>query len=265
MPKRARGLGDQPYIPDNRLIQRYAFICCWEPAKLNTVLFQFGQLSEEGQEQLIRYVVLAHGRYQMLAKTKRRTAPSEQRKQLKAIEITAKKLLYQLGINTEEVAPSPLWELSDRPPLERLRTLGKQSPTGSGVTNRLALASVSMAARDVASVNAELGKANNRVAKAVIALLCIHERAKTAVHAATGMIAPGRGGSRRRPEARGQLIKDAITIYAQMRMRHPDSGHEPGFGGPMLRFINAIAALHGVRLGEAEIRDVWRLRKSKQK
>jgi hypothetical protein len=223
-------------------------------------------LPQAGQKQLIRYLVLALGRYQMLAKIVRRVTPSQQRKQLKAVETTTRNLLLLLGINVKNVAPRAFWEQSsDRPSSERLRTLGRQSLDGLGVTNLLVSAGMRAPDRDEAAINNELGEVADRVADAVIALLCIHERAKTAVQAVAERIAPGRGGSRHRPKAKGQLIRDGIAIYAHMRIQYPDSGRKPGFGGPMLRFIHAVAALYGATVRDEEIRDVWRVWKSIQK
>jgi len=265
-PKRARGISDQPYIPDKRLIQGYALRYSWEPAKLTAVLSQFGRLPEAGQEQLIRCLVLAFGRYQMLAKTVRHVTPSEQRNQLTAVEKTARKLLLQLGVNPKDVASHPFWDkLSDHRSSERLQFLGKQSLDGLGVTSRLASAGINIADRDEAEVNAELSAAYDRVADAVIGLLDLHERAKTAAQAATKRMTAGRGGSRHRPTAKGQLIRYALVIYAHMRGQHLNSGNKPGFGRPMLEFIQAVATLYGARVCDADIREVWRRWKSNQK
>ncbi len=127
-PKRKRGKGDLAYIPDKRLILEYASKYGWKPTKLTAVLVCFGLLSREGQVQLIRCLVLAFGRYQFSAKTIERVTPGEQRKQLKAIEKTAKRLLQQLG--------------------------------ETGVEICLATAGVVTAGKDQVAINAELRKAN---------------------------------------------------------------------------------------------------------
>jgi hypothetical protein len=272
--RRTRGTADQQYVPDEGLINRYALTYGWEPSKLTTVLFQFGRLPKTGQEQLIRCLVLARGRYQWLVETERPPKLSNQRKltlsnlrnQLRAVEKFTEKLLLQFGVYPKDVAPRTLWgRSSDRPASERLRSLGKQKPEGVSVTNWLAFAGLNTADRDEATVNAELKEASNNVAGAVIALLDLHDRAKTAMQTATKGIAPVRGGSRHRPRAKGQLIRDSIKIYAHMRGAHPDSGHKLGYGGPMLRFIHSVATLFGAAVRKTDIHEVWRLWKSNLK
>jgi hypothetical protein len=103
------------------------------------------------------------------------------------------------------------------------------------------------------------------VADAVLALFNFHKRAELAVQTATKRIAALRGGPRNYPSAKGQLIRDAITIYAHMRRQHPDSGNKPGYGDPMLRFVHATAELYGARVRDADIREIWRAWKSNQK
>jgi hypothetical protein len=268
-PKHVRGNGNQTYIPDDRLIQRYSSSYGWEPTKLTAVLSRFGRLPEAGQEQLICCLVLALGWYQMRAKrakSAQRVTPSNLRNQLAGVEATARKLLLQLGVNSNDVAVRAFWDsLSDRPPSERLRLLGKQSVDGSYVTSQLAFAGINTGNKDIAAVNVELREASDCVADAVISLLDLHERAKTAAQIATKRIAPGRGGSRHHPNAKGQLIRHAITIYAHMRSQHPDSGNKAGYGGPMLRFIHVVAGLYRARVLDSDIRDVWRVWKSNRK
>jgi hypothetical protein len=231
--KRADALSGKAYSPDQSLIQRYATTYAWKKENLFAVLSEFGPLLKAGQEQLIKCLVLAFNRYQLIAKTKERITPSKQRNRLKAVEAITKRLLQQL--DDRFVA---MW---------------------------LATAGVVTADRDKVAVNAELRKANDRVTNAVCAIKDLRDRATTAAHAASKRITPGRGGSRRRPKAKGQLIKDAILIYSHMRMQHPDSGRRPAFGGPMQRFVHAVAKLFGDCVQDTHIRDMWRMWKSKQK
>jgi hypothetical protein len=231
--KHVDAVSGKAYSPDQSLIQRYATTYAWKKENLLAVLSEFGPLSEAGQEQLIRCLVLAFGPYQLVAKAEKRITPREQQNQLKAIEKTAERLLQQLDDRFVK-----MW---------------------------LATAGVVTADRDEVAVNAELRKANDRMTDAVCAIKDLRDRAKTAAQAASKRVIPGRGGSRRRSKAKGRLIKDAILIYSHMRMQHPDSGRRPGFGGPMQRFVHAVAKLFGDRVQDAHIRDVWRMRKSKQK
>ena len=232
---------------------------------LTAALLHFGELPNAAQEQLIGCLVLSFGHYQRLARSERVTL-SEQRKRLQGVEKSAKKLLLQFGIKPSCVAPRQLWENSShRPSSERLRSLGQQNPDGRGVMMSLVTANISTSGKDTSAVNAELSAAADRVADAVIALLDLYEHANAAAQQATRRIAPGRGGARHRPHAKGRLISDAIRIYDHMRKRHPVSGNKAALGGPMVKFVQAVAALYGAQVSEVDIGAVWRTRKSNDK
>jgi hypothetical protein len=266
MQRRVGVRGAQPYVPNARLVERYASQFSWKAENLRTALFEFGPLSEAGQEQLIRCLYLAFSPYQLAAKTTKRVTPSEQRKRLSAIETTAQKLLRQLGINTEAAATRFMSErLSDRPPMERLHSLEKQTPEVLMVTAWLSQAGIDTSNRDVDSVNSELRKASDEVANSIIALLSLHGRAKTAAQGVMTRVAPGLGGPRRRPNETGQLIRDLIGVYAYMRTQHPNSGNKPGLGGPMRKFVQAVAALFDAPIFDGQIDEAWRHRESKPK
>jgi hypothetical protein len=206
------------------------------------------------------------GHYQVLAKTIGRITPSEERNRLKAIKICTQKLLLEFGVNPNNATGRIVQgRLSDRPSWEQLRLLNKENARGLNVALQLAFAGIETTDKDMTIVNAELRKASTQVADAVIGLLKLHQRAKAAMQVMTKRIAPGRGGSRHRPTAKGRLLRDAITIYAHMREQYPDSGNKFGYGGPMLRFVHAAAALYGTHVRDAEIRDACRARKSKRK
>jgi hypothetical protein len=264
--KRTRRNGNQTYVPDDRLIQRYSSAYCWEPAKLAAVLSQFGRLPEAGQEHLIRCLVQALGQYKILGKNVRRITPSEIRRRLDRVELHARNLLLELGINPNDRLVRAFQDtLSERSSWERLRSLVKQSSNGPVVLMQLRAVGIDTAENDIAASNAAFERASNSVADAVLALLNFHKRAEIAVQTATKWIVPLRGGPRNYPSAKGQLIRDAITIYGHMRSQHPDSGNQPGYGDPMLRFVHAIAELYGARVRDDDIHDIWRARKSNQK
>jgi hypothetical protein len=188
--RKRRGAGSaKAFSPDWSLIQRYATTYGWKTDNLAAVLSDFGPLPEVEQEQLIKCLVLAFGGYQFRSKTTERISPSEQRNQLEVIEQTARKLLQELGS-----AHVNMW---------------------------LVTAGIVTAGRDETTVNAELRKASDSLADAVRALTDLRARAKIAALAASKRTAPGRGGSRHRPGAKGQLIKDAIAIYSHMRRQYP--------------------------------------------
>jgi hypothetical protein len=65
--KRAGAASGKAYSPDQFVIQRYA-TNAWKKENLFAVLFEFGPLPETAQEQLIKCLVLAFGRYQFVAK-----------------------------------------------------------------------------------------------------------------------------------------------------------------------------------------------------
>jgi hypothetical protein len=252
------------YVPSDPLICRYAFRYGWEPAKLTAVLARFGRLSEVEQEQLIHCLVQAFGPYQMRAKSVGRVTPSKLRNQVASLQTTARKLLHQLGLNPKAVTGDALRGLlSAGPSSERARLLRLQNKGGMHLMDQLAFAGINTTDKGMASVNTELQKASHRVMGIVFALLELHERAKIAAEEASKRVALGRGGSRHRLTAKGQLTRDAITIYAHMRKQYPGSGNKPGYGGPMLRFVHGVAELYGVRIRDADVYDAWR--KSKRK
>jgi hypothetical protein len=258
----SRSRANPSYIPSQHLVHRYALKYNWEPVTLAAVLTEFGPLPEEGQKQLIDCLVLAYGRYQMLARSIGRIPPSRIRNQLVAIETTTQKLLLQLGVNPNKVQGCKSSDASEQ--LQRLR---EQDEGRLYLVDQLSFASIETTDKDQAAVNAELPEAIRRVTDDVFGLLDLHERAKKAVQTATKRTAPGKGGPQHRPHAEGQLIRDAITIYEHMRSQYPNSGNKPGYGGPMLRFIHAVAALFGAHVRDANIRDAWdtHTRKSKRK
>jgi hypothetical protein len=260
-----RGRNSSPaYIPSDHLIQRYSLNYSLDPTKLANALSEFGRLPETGQVQLIRCLVLALGKYQMLAKNDGRVIPSKLRSQLATVETTARKLLLLLGVK--------YITLLDRVHSERLRLLRAQNEGGLYVKdklvhliNQLTFAYVETQDKDEATVNAELKEANDRVTDAIVGLFDLHKRAKTARHIVAKHITSGRGGSRHRPKPKGQLIRNAIAVYRHMRTQHPDSGNKPGYGPPLLRFVHAVANLYDARVRNADIHDAWRARNSKQK
>jgi hypothetical protein len=220
------------------LVQRYACSYSWEKEKLATVLTQFGPLPDSGQEQLIQCLYLAFGRYQLAAKTKKHATASGRHKQLDEIEKTARKLL----------------RLIEHTPDENPFTVGWLEQAG-----------IDLRGKDAGTVNAELAEAHVEVANSIIAVRKLHKRAKTAAGAAAIQIDHKRGGTRHPPSAKGRLVRHAIEIYQHIRGQHPESGNEPGLGGPMQRFVHAVGALFGAEITDSAIEQVWRSRASNTK
>jgi hypothetical protein len=197
------------------------------------VLTKIGRLPEPRQDQLCKCLVRAFSHYQLASKTVERTTPSAQQKQLRQIEVTAKHLLRQL-----ESSFVKLW----------LTTAGIQRPT-----------------KKEYAVNMKLEIASDRFDATVMVLKDLCECVATAIQEANKRVLPGRGGDRARPTPKGRLISDAIAIYSHIRDQYPQSGSRPGYGGPMVQFIQAVGRLYGVSVRDSAIREVWRTRKSKQK
>jgi hypothetical protein len=54
----------------------------------------------------------------------------------------------------------------------------------------------------------------------------------------------GRGGrTREGPGPQEVLLRGLFDIYSNIRARYPKSGHEIGFGGPLLRFVQVVWAV----------------------
>jgi hypothetical protein len=187
----------------------------------------------KGQEQLIKCLVEAFSRFQTATKTTERITPSQQRNTLKAIEKNTNFVLQQLKERSVR-----MW---------------------------LTVAGISKEGKDAATINAESRIASDRVSDAIRALEDLHGRARTAILTVNKHVAPGHGGSRHHPTAKGQLIMDAIATYSHIRGQHPASGARPGFGGPLVSFVSAVGKLFAVSVKKTEIREVWHVWKSKQK
>ena len=227
-------ISGETYLPNQALIHRSSTAYSWKEENLHAVLSEFGPLPEAGQEQLCRCLVLALGRYQLASNnTIEHVTAGQQRSQLKEVEKTTKRLLRQI-----ENPFLKMW---------------------------LAAAGIRTSGRDENAINNELRIANDRVTEIVRVLNDLRDRAEKACQIATARMTSGRGGPRRGPTAKGQLIKHAIMIYSYMRVQYPESGKYPGFGGPLLRFVQAVGKLYGVHVRDSEIREAWRTWKSKQK
>jgi hypothetical protein len=74
-------------------------------------------------------------------------------------------------------------------------------------------------------------------------LLKLAEVAEQAAKTERARRQTGRGGSRRKgPGSNEVFLRSLFCIYADARLRHPESGHAIGFGGPLRRFIHAVYA-----------------------
>jgi hypothetical protein len=232
---RAGNTSGETYRPNHALIKRYSDTYNWIQEKLEAVLSKFGPLPETGQEQLIRLLIRAFVDYQFVAKTIERVTPSQQRNQLKQVEHATQRLLRHLKSDFVRMS---------------LASAGIQTAGRTG---------------EWEAINSDLRMGVDRVIDIVRALEDLFDRTRKAEQIETARIKSGHGGARRRPSGRGQLIAAATEIYSDMRSQYPESGRQPGLGGPLVKFVQAVGHLCGVSFRDSEIKDVCRGRKSKQK
>jgi hypothetical protein len=235
---KVRVTAPKAYVPSEKLVQLYASRYSWKREELAAVLARFGPLPEFGQEQLIKYLVLAFGAYQLAALTKKRATAGERHKHLEKIEKTAQTLLRLVEHDPQKNPFAATW---------------------------LEAAGVSAQGRDARTVNAELLEAHQEVENSIVTLRKLHKRAKAAADAAATQVDHKRGGTRRHPSAKGQLIRHAIETYHHMRGQYPESGNESGFGGPMKRFVRAVGELFDAKVTDGAVEEVWRCRESNTK
>ena len=244
------------FEPNQKLIQAEAARFDLPTEKLTAVLAVFGPLPEDGQRQLLHRLYSAFVPYWFGRKTERVITSGATRDRLRTIEASARKLLNYLGVNYKIVAPPWCWENAlDRTPWEKLSILGKPDAKGSAILMRLASADNDYRNVDVDRVNAELAVASKRTAEVVTSLLWLRSQAQLAAQRVQPQ--KGRGGVRNRPTPQGALLRDCIFIYAHMRDQYPQSGRKPGYGGPMLRFVRAVAALADESVTDNAIKEVW--------
>jgi hypothetical protein len=271
--KQARAISGETHWPNQALIQRYSTAYGWNAQNLQEVLNGFGPLPEAGQEKLIRGLVRATATYQRAAKTTEHVTRSQVRNQLTKVANTAKRLIGQLKdpftacwLASANISDVRYWLASGTIPA----TVWDEN-VGRYVDTELSMALEREGQRQSALtlltpvMNRELKLGNDCVTSTVSALKEIRDRAEKAVQLASTHMRSGRGGTRHRPSAESQLIKDAITIYSQMGVEYQKSGGSPGFGGPLVRFVQTVGKLCGVSVRESKIKDVWRSRKSKHK
>jgi hypothetical protein len=231
--------------------------------KLCFALSEFGPLPAVGRENLIGCLVEAFNRHQFRARTVERISIGRQRDLLKRVEKSTKALLLKLGVKTAEIAPRTLWDAAlGRPSDYQLRALGKQNLDGQAIMLWLSQIGIDKKTDDV---NAKLGENVETLARSIIGLLELHRRARLAAEEAARRTTSKRGGARHGPQLEGLLIRHTIAIYADLRSQYPGSGPEPGFGGPLLRFVRAVGSMCNVELRDSAVRDGLRYWKSKAK
>lgn len=248
---------------DQKLIETEATRFNLPPENLAGVLSVFGPLPEDGQRNLLDHLYIALGRYGLMTKAVRVITPSALRHRLRMIESTARKLLRFLGVDCNKAALSWFLNSPHVAPQQRLGMLGELHLKGRAAWTQLTIASINYNGEDEERASAESAAASRRTAEAVLSLLWLCSQSSLAAQSVR--VRNGSGGSRNRSTPQNALIRDVINIYAVMRMQYPDSGNKPGYGGHMLRFIRAVAALAGTSVTDSQIKEVWRVRVSIQK
>lgn len=265
-----------PHETDQQLVARLAAKFRWDKGKLAATLTLFGPLPLAGQEDLANDLAEAFGRFQSRSESVQTVSDSVTRKQLLAVKKGAKTLLGLLGLDVTKPIPSDFLGVHPSASAASLVSIldrfagGTQSLVGNAVRMRLSIPEAAFAKTDeanrkdrhseseLASIRAELKENSDRCDKALIGVWWIHERAEAL---ARSTCRAGRknthGGARRSPDQMGQLVRDALVIYAAGRKRNPDSGNRPGFGGPMLRFVKSVAELFDSNVTDAQIKSVW--------
>ncbi len=275
--------------PDARLVAASALQFRWKPKNLEAVLSQFCNLPVAGQRELIGQLIAAHCQFQLRGKNVQTITDIQTRKQLRAIETSARRLLSLLGVN-----------VNDMPPREYLKLLGdcsparfvsflqgqagdaqsliadKRQPVANAARLRLATPEVGRRDRDkesdLAQIRAELKENVDHCDNAIVSLCWIYERAKTVANLGEpnasadheGTFAPTkRGGARNPPTQKGQVIRDALAMYSDMRERYPGSGNKLGLGASMRNFVRLVGSLFGAEIADDEIDEVWRARRQR--
>jgi hypothetical protein len=274
---------DEPYTPDDTLIDKALGPCLdgkslvlfpFERSTFVNAMVSFGPLPKRGQRDLIDCLTklyLANQPVQIMP-----IAPSKVRDRVKNIETAARKMLLLLGINKKGAEilrhREEHWPASDRSSavgfatedilagVARLR-LSTAGTAGTPITvDRLqAWSRVHPGLPIQLPQNPGLSRLNNFI----FDLSWLQRQAETAAGEVGKRTLHGRGGARVRPTPQGKLMREAIAVYVAMRRQYPKSGHKPGYGGPLLRFVYAVADLCRTRVTDQTIRDVWRsIRKS---
>jgi len=274
----------EAYSPDVQLVEASALQFRWTKENLEAVLSLFGKLPLVGQKELIRKLLAAHGRFQLRGETNQTITDIQRRKQLRAVETSARRLLSLLGVNVNNLPPREYAKLVDDWSVARFASLLQGSAAGKrslvadkrrlvadAVPLWLTIPELGQRDRDkesdLAQIRAELKENTDHCNNAIVGLCWIYERAKTvadlgeikATADPEGTHEPTkRGGARNPPTQKGQVIRDALAIYSDMKRQYPDSGNGPGLGVPMRNFIRSVGSLFGAEIADDEIDEARR-------
>lgn len=276
-----RSLSERPsHEPDSELVRVLATKFRWDQSKLASALKCFGSLPLLGQEELTHEIAKAYARFQNLGPHVETVADSDMRKQLREIGLVSRRLLRLLGVDATKILEEGLVAASRRMGSAEIVSMLDRFAAGDdalvGCAARMQLTKpdsfiVAPENRDAVDIpiqcyldemNRELGQNWDRCNQAILGLCWLFERSEISnrwTHRNPGV--ETHGGARRRRGQAGQLVEDALLIYAAARVRHPDSGPKPGIGRPMLNFTKACGELVGVAIDDEAIREIWRHRR----
>jgi hypothetical protein len=269
------------YAPDDELIDKALAVLDGIPVRFPfgrstfvKAMVAFGPLPKRGQGHFIDWLIKLYVSNQPVKIG--HIPPSKVRDRIKNIDTTAAKLLLLLlGINkknADEVLES--LRRCEEPASDRWRAVASATGDMLAGVARLHLPTAGTAITDEylqAWSRAHPGQllpipGFSRLNDCIFDLLWLQRQAETAAGEVSKRISAGRGGARARPTREGKLIRETIGVYVAMRRQYPKSGPMPGYGGPLLRFIHAVADLcwtHAdadlwrTKITDAQIRDVW--------
>lgn len=96
----------------------------------------------------------------------------------------------------------------------------------------------------------------------IVLLADLEEAAGRASQAAARQVQRGHGGARNTPKPVGQLIRDFITVYRELRRDFPTSGRAPAWGGALKRFLHAsLDLLNEQGVDDYVLERQWRIRR----
>jgi hypothetical protein len=223
--------------------------------KLRNVIAEFGSLPEDGQHALFNHLLIARLSFENQKIIK--TSPSKIRTRLEAIERFSEGLLRSLGYNPND-PKAPPWEprddLSEREQLWIYLNMQLVAREATGCIMRSSLRTLGRS-RD--AIGADIRAFDDRLADLVLGLWWLTGQVPAAIKYMTPDKPIGHGGSRRTVSLKGQLTRDVIEIYTQLKLRY-GTGKRPGYGGPLRRFVQAVGDLFDATIEDKAIASAWR-------
>jgi hypothetical protein len=271
---------DKPYTPDTLIDDviglripgisqgRFPF----ERSAFVGAMVAFGPLPKCGQGKLIDCLIKLYTLNQSFKPIKSvRIIPSRVRDRIKNIETTTGRLLSLLGINKKGAdflrrceLHGPASDRSDNINIAIEDMLAREAwlHLATGGAAGTAITHLQAYSRAYPGLPIQLPPQDPgfvpKLPNLIFELLWLQQWAETVAGEVCKRISAGRGGARARPTPEGKLIRETIAVYVIMRREYPKSGHKPGYGGPLCRFVRAVADLCRMKVADPAIREVWR-------